>query len=100
MTVMIIMVITVEAKMSEETAIWSVAQAKARFSEVVDRALKQGPQAITRNGRPTVVVVSVEEWARKTGRKGTLADFFAASPLRGSGLETERTQGGVRKVEL
>ena len=86
--------------MSEEIAIWSVAQAKARFSEVVGRALTQGPQAITRNGRPAVVVVSVEEWARKTGRKGTLADFFAASPLRGSGLEIERTQGGARKVEL
>ncbi len=86
--------------MSEKTAVWSVAEAKARFSEVVDRALKQGPQAITRNGRPTVVVVSVEEWTRKSERKGTLADFFAASPLRGSDLEIERGQGGVREVDL
>ena len=86
--------------MSERVSVWSVAQAKARFSEVVDRALKQGPQAITRNGRPAVVVVSVEEWTRKTGRKGTLAEFFAASPLRGSGLEIERAQGGAREVEL
>jgi prevent-host-death family protein len=54
-----------------------VAQAKARFSEVVDRALKQGPQAITRNGRPAVVVVSAEEWTRKAGHKGTLAEFFS-----------------------
>ena len=37
-------------------------QAKARFSEVVDRAREQGPQAITKNGRPAVVVVSIEEW--------------------------------------
>ena len=86
--------------MSEKAAVWSVAQAKARLSEVVDRALKEGPQAITRNGRPAVVVVSVEEWARRTERKGTLADFFAASPLRGSGLEIERAQGAARKVEL
>jgi prevent-host-death family protein len=86
--------------MSEKAAVWSVAQAKARFSEVVDRALKQGPQAITRNGRPAVVVVSVEEWTRKTGRKGTLAEFFAASPLRGSHREIERSQGGAREVEL
>jgi prevent-host-death family protein len=86
--------------MSERAAVWSVAQAKARFSEVVDRALKEGPQAITRNGRPVVIVVSVEEWSRKTGRKGTLAEFFAASPLRGSGLEIERARGGMRAVEL
>jgi prevent-host-death family protein len=86
--------------MSEKAAVWSVAQAKARLSEVVDRALKEGPQAITRNGRPTVVVVSIEEWTRKTGRKGTLAEFFAASPLRSSHLKIERAQGGAREVEL
>ena len=86
--------------MPENPGVWSVAQAKARFSEVIDRALDQGPQAITRNGRAAVVVVSAGEWARKTGRKGTLADFFAASPLRGSGIEIERAQGRVRKVAL
>jgi len=53
-----------------EKAVWSVAQAKARLSEVIARAVRQGPQAITKNGRPAVVVVSFEEWARKTGRKG------------------------------
>jgi hypothetical protein len=37
---------------------------------------------------------------RKTGRKGTLAEFFAASPLRGSDLEIERAQGEVREVDL
>jgi hypothetical protein len=47
-----------------------------------------------------VVIVSSEEWARRTGRKGTLADFFAASPLPGAGLKVERPQGGVREVEL
>jgi prevent-host-death family protein len=92
-------VILREAQMSEN-AVWSVAEAKARLSEVIDRALKQGPQTITRNGRPTVVVVSTEEWTRRTGRKGTLAEFFAASPLPGSGLEIERPPGGTREVEL
>jgi prevent-host-death family protein len=86
--------------MSEKAAVWSVAQAKARLSEVIDRALQQGPQAITRNGRPAVVVVAVGEWTRKTGRKGTLAEFFAASPLRGSHLEIERAQGEAREVEV
>jgi len=86
--------------MSEKATVWSVAQAKARLSEVIDRAREQGPQAITKNGRPAVVVVSIEEWTRKTRRNGTLADFFAASPLRGSGLEIARAQGGTREVDL
>ena len=86
--------------MSQTARVWSVAEAKAHLSEVIDRALKQGPQAITRNGRPAVVVVSSAEWARKAGRTGTLADFFAASPLRGSRLEIERAEDGVGEVEL
>jgi prevent-host-death family protein len=68
---------------------WTLAGAKARLSEVVDRA-QAGPQTITRNGKPSAVIVSAEEWARKTVRKGTLAEFLLASPLRGADLELER----------
>jgi hypothetical protein len=32
-------------------------------------------------------------------RKGTLAEFFAASPLAGSGLKIERLNGGLREIE-
>ena len=36
------------------------------------------------------MIVSAEEWARKTARKGTLAEFLLASPLRGADLELDR----------
>jgi prevent-host-death family protein len=78
---------------------WTLAGAKARLSEVVDRAQK-GPQTITRNGKPSAVVVSSEEWARKTVRKGTLAEFLLASPLRGADLELERQHDAPRDVIL
>ena len=55
---------------------WTLAGAKARFSEVVDCA-QAGPQTITRNGKSSALVVSAEEWARKTVRKGTLAEFLS-----------------------
>ncbi|WP_431201709.1 type II toxin-antitoxin system Phd/YefM family antitoxin [Bradyrhizobium betae] len=74
---------------------WTLANAKARLSEVIDRA-QAGPQTITRHGRPNAVVVSAEEWARKTARKGTLAEFLLASPLRGADLELERMQDEPR----
>lgn len=80
--------------------IWAVAEAKARFSEVIDRALSEGPQTITRKGREAVVVVSAAEWKRKTKRKGNLAEFFAASPLRGSGIKIQRTKDGPREIGL
>lgn len=86
--------------MTKRAEAWTVAGAKARFSEVIDRALADGPQTITRNGRKAVVVVSAEEWERKTRRQGNLSEFFAASPLRGSGIEIERSKDGPREVEL
>jgi hypothetical protein len=36
------------------------------------------------------VIISAEEWARKTARKGTLAEFLLGSPLHGADLELER----------
>jgi len=79
---------------------WTVAEAKAKLSEVIERAETEGPQTITRNGRKTAVIVNVEEWERKTKRQGSLAEFFAASPLRGSKLKSTRSRGRLRKVEL
>ena len=80
--------------------IWTVAQAKAKFSEVIDKARSLGPQTITRNGRKAAVVVAADEWERKVRSKGTLAEFLASSPLRRSGLRIRRLRGGVRKAGL
>jgi len=80
--------------------IWTVAQAKAKFSEVIDKACSLGPQNITRNGRTAAVVVGAEEWERKTKREGNLAEFFASSPLRDSGLKVSRPRGNIRKAVL
>ena len=78
---------------------WTVAGAKARLSEVIERA-QSSPQTITRNGKPSVVVVSAEEWQRKTARKGTLAEFLLDSPLRGSDLDLERQRDEPRDPPL
>jgi len=80
--------------------IWTVAQAKARLSEVIENARTHGPQIITRNGRRTAVVVGAEEWERKKRRSGSLADFFKASPLRGSGLQVRRSKDPLRTSDL
>ena len=82
------------------TNIWTLAQAKAKLSEVIELARSRGPQTITRNGRTAVVIVAAEEWERKTKRKGSLADFFAASPLRDSGLKVARRSDRARKLDL
>ena len=78
---------------------WTVAEAKAKFSQVIEQA-RSGPQTITRNGRPAAVVVSAEEWERRTSRTGNLAEFLAASPLRGSALKTDRRKDRPRNMDL
>ena len=79
---------------------WTVAEAKAKFSEVIERAQSRGPQTITRNGRKAVVIVAAEEWERKAKRSGNLAEFFAASPLRGSGMTARRIKSRPRPIDL
>lgn len=82
------------------TDTWTVAKARAKLSEVITKAQLEGPQTITRHGRNAVIVLSADEWERKTKRKGNLAEFFAASPLRNSGLVIERIDDGPRPVDL
>jgi prevent-host-death family protein len=82
---------------------WGLAAAKARLSEVVEQAEKKGPQEITRNGRPVAVIVSMEDWSKKT-RPSTptmnMADFFRSSPLHGSGIDLRRSRSKTRLVKF
>jgi prevent-host-death family protein len=79
---------------------WTVAEAKAKFSELIERAKSEGPQKITKHGRTTAVIVAADQWERKAARKGNLAEFLAASPLRGSGIKIRPLRMRFRKVEL
>jgi prevent-host-death family protein len=79
---------------------WTITRARAKFGELVEHAQKNGLQTIVRNGRGVAVVVSAEEWARKSRRPGNLAEFFAGSPLRGSKLGVQRAREGGRKLDL
>ena len=83
--------------MSLHPAEWSVAEAKARFSEVLARAKAGEPQRVSRYGKAEVVVVSVADWTRHTtlrpptqppARRGeSLLDAFASIRESGAGDE-------------
>jgi len=82
--------------------IWTVAQAKAKLSEVIEKARHEGPQTITKNGKNAVIVVDAGVWeqAQTRDRKGNLVDFLLSSPLRGSGIRITRLKGKARDVDL
>jgi prevent-host-death family protein len=79
---------------------WKIKDARANFSELVDRALSDGPQVVTRNGKKAVVVISAAEWERRNRRRGDLVEFFASSPLREEELTIERVTDYPRDIEL
>lgn len=69
---------------------WQVQDAKARFSELLDAAVKKGPQVVTRRGVETAVLVPMEEWRRlqKSGRP-SLKELLLGSGPRFNGLVAE-----------
>jgi prevent-host-death family protein len=82
---------------------WQLQEAKARFSELFRMARERGPQRVTKHGRTAVVVLPAEEYERLSNaraRRGSLAQFFAESPLAGSGIHLERKRDYGRNVEL
>jgi hypothetical protein len=79
---------------------WEFKKARLLFDKI-RLARTQNPQTIIRN-KEGVVVLSAEDFERLTHRaKGgnTLVEFFAQSPLVGSGADLERAPDFGRDVE-
>ena len=81
---------------------WSVQDAKARFSELLDTCLRDGPQIVTKRGAEAAVLVPVNDWrrlqqsARPTLKELLLADEPRAEfPLPMRGRRRRRTPNAV-----
>jgi len=79
---------------------WQLQQAKARLSEVLKLAEREGPQEITLRGEPKAVVVSTAEFERLRRPKTSLTAFLGSSPLAGLDVEMERDKSPPRDVAL
>lgn len=79
---------------------WQLQVAKARFSEVIKKALKEGPQSITVRGEQTAVVISSEEYQRMKHPQGSFVEFMRDSPLYGLELDLTREQTFTREAEV
>ena len=81
---------------------WQLQEAKQKFSELVRRAEREGPQVVTRHGEEVVVVVPVEEYRRMRGHDGQKMSFkeFLMSAPDLSVLDLERPREMPRDVEF
>jgi len=78
---------------------WQLAEAKNKFTDLIHRALTEGPQKITRRGVETAVVLSAEEYQRLTRGRPSFKEYLMQGPSF-EGLDLERDQSPGRVVEL
>jgi len=79
---------------------WKLQDAKAKFSKIVEDALKIGPQFVTRRGQKAVVIVSVEDYEELISSKPSLKEFLLNCPKMGNDFELERPKDFPRSIEF
>ena len=71
---------------------WQVQDAKARFSELLETSLAEGPQIVTKRGVETAVLVPIDEWRRLEKRAGRISsNYCCRSPRSAHGCADAAT---------
>jgi antitoxin Phd len=78
---------------------WQVQEAKARFSEVVEKARTEGPQTITRHGRERAVLLSIEDYRALLSRQTDVRELLLGGP-RVDDFSVERDRDTGREIAL
>ena len=78
---------------------WRLADAKNRFSELVTRALAEGPQRVRRHD-VAVVVLAENEYGKLTGNKPDFKEFLLGEGPSFEGLDLSRDPAPTRRVKL
>lgn len=81
-------------------ATWQLQEAKSRLSQMVNEAMTDGPQVITRHGVETAVVISYDEYRQLRKPETDLVDFFSRSPFREDELDFERSKDPGRDIDI
>jgi len=78
---------------------WNLQDAKARLSELVDRALLGEAQVILRRGQPAAVVIAFEAYERSEHPSQSMLSFLQHAPLGDLEFEMERANEPMRDLE-
>ena len=78
---------------------WRLADAKNKFSELVNRALSEGPQRVMRRD-DVVIVLAERDYEQLIGAKPSFKEFLLQDAPTLDGLDLERDRSPMRDVEL
>ncbi len=71
--------------------VWQVQEAKARFSEMLDTSMDEGPQIVTKRGVETAVLVRIDDWRRlRNLARRDIKDLLLATDPRTEALVPRR----------
>jgi prevent-host-death family protein len=76
--------------------VWQLQEAKNKLSEVVNEAIKHGPQIITKRGVETVIVLSYAQYRKVMLNQKKLSEFFRESPVAKVDLDLRRDKSSLR----
>lgn len=79
---------------------WKLQDAKNHFSELVECAMNDGPQEVTKRGEHAVVILSFAQYQELCKPKENLVNFFKNSPFSGVELDLERSKDSPREIEF
>ncbi|MCL4871239.1 MAG: type II toxin-antitoxin system Phd/YefM family antitoxin [Anaerolineae bacterium] len=79
---------------------WQLQEAKNKLSELVEKALSDGPQIITKRGVETAIILSYSDYRKMVSSQKKLSQFFRESPLVGVDLDLIRDNSPIRDVSL
>ena len=80
--------------------IWQLQDAKSKFSQLVENAMLNKPQFVTKHGNNAVVILSFEDYKKITKPKTDLVAFLRDSPLNEIELDITRNKEFPRDIEL
>ncbi len=79
--------------------VWQIQHAKARLSEVIERARSEGPQTITRHGTERAIVLSIEDYRALTANRPDFKEYLLGGP-KVDDFSIERDRDTGRRVKI
>lgn len=79
---------------------WQLQDAKSKFSQLVEKAMLDEPQFVTKYGNNAVVIISFEEYKKIIEPKADLVTFLRNSPLMDADLKVDRNKDFPRESDL
>ena len=81
-------------------AVWKLQDAKSQLSKVIENAVTDGPQFVTKRGIETVVVLSAKKYEDLTSHKPSFIEFLLHCPKPDEPLNLERQKDFPRSIDL